>query len=284
MAAVPNSTSEAFSSSIDASQQEAYRSASTRPTSGTLILSASFILSEMLALAASTTGAALTMDALVPHGAWGSALFQLPTFETLVTFGVMMTWLMTRGHYLHRIPTMAEARDLVAGGVIAGALTLLLMAHADAARALLAGTALQWALLVPLLVGFRQLARSGLSQAGLWRINAVLVGTPAATERVSQALTADPSLGYSVVGRLRPELAADLQHPEDWPSSWCSRNCRPPKLPTERSRRWRGRACGSPLPPPPACPCTGRRRITHCGMTWPSPPARIPGRRPRGSC
>ena len=170
----------------------------------------------MLALAASTNGAAMAMGALAPRGALSTALFQLPTFETLVTFGVMMGWLMTRGHYLQRIPTMAEGRDLVAGGVIAGALTLLLTAHADGARVLLAGLALQWALLVPMLVGFRLLARYGLSQVGLWQINAVLVGTPAATERVSEALAADPSLGYSVVGRLRPELVVDLQRPGDW--------------------------------------------------------------------
>ncbi len=101
-------------------------------------------------------------------------------------------------HYEHRVPFWAECRDVVCGTGFAVMLT------ATAAFLLALGIprvpVMAAALVFPVsLLVLRQLARSALSAAGLWRMNVVVVGEGAWSAQVEAALRAERRLGYDVV-------------------------------------------------------------------------------------
>ncbi len=104
-------------------------------------------------------------------------------------------------HYEHRLPFRAECQDVARGTGFAIMLTataaFLLALGIPRVPVVAAAVAFPLSLLL-----LRHVARRGLSAAGLWRMNVVVVGEGAWSTQVEDALRRERGLGYDVVAHV----------------------------------------------------------------------------------
>ena len=136
------------------------------------------------------------------HG-WGSLLV-LTTL--LVFFG-------GRGHYTSRVPSWTVFGDIATATAMALACDAFLTIAVYGSPLQLEGL-LRWLLLCPCLMASRTLMRGALRGLGMWSLDTLVVADPGDLDAATAALRSDPTLGYKVVGTIRPGIAAALQEQE----------------------------------------------------------------------
>ncbi len=126
--------------------------------------------------------------------------------EFAVILAGLIGYFTVQGHYNRRVPLWWKMPDVVA----ASAMALLCSAFAEftfgtgTSRVVVFGT---WLLFPALLALLRDLTRRGLETTGLWQIRTLVVGAQEAVDRVAEALTAEPELGYRIVGVIHSSQA-----------------------------------------------------------------------------
>lgn len=127
---------------------------------------------------------------------------------------VLVGWLLHCGHYGMRLPFWTENRQIMVGcGLALLADGFLQFAFKnDFSRLWLINSWIATALAI---IVMRQVARSLLSLAGLWRIRTLVVGRAAHRATTTAGLREDRGLGYEVVGELTMEEIGD-----SWSGSW----------------------------------------------------------------
>lgn len=126
----------------------------------------------------------------------------------------VLLWFHARGHYRRRLPLWSSAQDIIVACMLA-LLTdgfLMFAFKTDFSRLWLGQAWLLTAMLLPLIRGF---AVSILDARGLWRLPVVVVGGGEAAQNAAQALKAERSLGYEIVG-VRPLSAVESEGDGSW--------------------------------------------------------------------
>jgi undecaprenyl-phosphate galactose phosphotransferase len=134
-----------------------------------------------------------------------------------ILFGAIVTYLAIKGRYSERIPFWAEIQLLFGASfwaVVAEALVGGLN-HDFLGRLPAILTIMAFPIAATVL---NAVAKYLLVQVGAWRLSVVLVGGGERAVAVEAALASDPGLGYSVVGRVEPQvLMGRTDGPRLWP-------------------------------------------------------------------
>jgi undecaprenyl-phosphate galactose phosphotransferase len=170
-----------------------------------------FVLATFLAFALSVSpelspyARALTNARLLGiawHG-WG----------TMLVLVGLLAYLGGHGHYSSRVPSWTQAGDLVLATLIALACDTFLTV-AIYGSPLQPESMIRWLLLCPSILVCRSIARHALSAAGVWQLRTLIVAPRGELEAARSALLSDPALGYTVVGTVDPNTAANLSDTE----------------------------------------------------------------------
>jgi undecaprenyl-phosphate galactose phosphotransferase len=155
-----------------------------------------FVVTTLLVLLLPSTGAG-------PLSVGSAEIAHDPLVWGICAYAGLIFYFASRGHYEHRSDFWSEAREIAMAS--AAAMVLIgwaaYMLDSDVPRpSLLAGAVLFPALAIPL----RQITKSTLGRAGVWRVPVVIVGSGAWGGAAADALRAASRLGYHVVGQTGP--------------------------------------------------------------------------------
>jgi len=129
--------------------------------------------------------------------------FRWHVWTPAVILAVLLGYLANTGHYTRRIPFWIELRELLVGCAAAFLASCLLTDGGDHLADKIA-VLLLWVTFFTTVLCLRAATRMMLSQFGMWVLETLVVGEPAAAARVVAALDSQPSLGYRVVDRVAP--------------------------------------------------------------------------------
>jgi UDP-galactose-lipid carrier transferase len=136
------------------------------------------------------------------HG-WGSSLVLM----------CMLGYFGCRGHYTSRVPAWTVLGDVATATLVAFASDAFLTMAVYGRPLQLEGLT-RWILLCPCLLISRVAVRQALCAAGVWSLDTLVVAGPDEIDAATAAICSDATLGYDVVGSIRPDTAAALQDEE----------------------------------------------------------------------
>ena len=185
------------------------------------VCAAALIVADMGAFAASALAAWLiaTSGVLVPvaGGAFPAAAPEALRSAMAPAFilGGLMAYFLAKGHYSRRLPFWWELQQVLIGSMFALLCSSFVefTFKTDVSRVVVFCI---WVLFPFALVATRYVARTLLSEAGLWQIRTVIVGDGAAADRAAEALTSERNLGYAVIGIISPAAVAGLATARPW--------------------------------------------------------------------
>jgi Undecaprenyl-phosphate galactose phosphotransferase WbaP len=186
-----------------------------------LARSASLILADLLGLLSGFLAGGVVVVLFSQHftGKSYTDLFLFVDLSSRATAfalfgGLLVGWLMHCGHYGMRLPFWTEIRQVLVGcslALLADGFLQFAMKN-DFSRLWLVNS---WIVAALAIIVMRQVARTLLSLAGLWRIRALVVGGAAHRAVTTAGLRADWGLGYEVVGEMSMEDVKAC-----WGGSW----------------------------------------------------------------
>lgn len=169
-----------------------------------------FVAADLLAFVMATTLAYLAFSGRqVPLWDWtiSELLDDRPPghiASLALILALLLGYFARRGHYTERVPFWLELRS------VAGAVTIALICDAVLLKTAIYHVdytlelTLRWMSFIPLLLLWRSAGRRVLDRLGLWQLNTLIVAAPVAAQRIAEALTSEPSLGYRVAGVVAP--------------------------------------------------------------------------------
>lgn len=118
---------------------------------------------------------------------------------TVLVLASLLAFFGARGQYTARVSFWHEV-GVALGGITIAILCDTFIKVAVYGRPYGGVTMLRWLLFLPVLLVFRQVARSALAACGLWLLRTLVVGDRAAIECAIDALQSEPRLGYEIAG------------------------------------------------------------------------------------
>ena len=163
----------------------------------------SFTLAELMLLKLYHSGSYLLDSAVL-----SSVTHQASTLRNAFLFCLMVCYLAGYGHFRDRLPFWSEMRDVVIISTFSAVADFCLgvLASDEASSYLLL---LSWAILPPIIMMSRQVAKYLLSSAKLWQMPVVIVGDQYGVADVIRMLNLEMIPGYRVVGTVHPSLVID---------------------------------------------------------------------------
>lgn len=151
-----------------------------------------------------------------------SSIQHLATYACLSIAALL--WLDSKGHYRQRLPYWETIGHIVTvsccGFLVSGFFEYV---SKDSSSRLWMG--LSWMLLSFGMIWGRSVTRGFLLQHGLWDIPTLIIGDGKTAEDAEEALRADPSMGFSITGKIGARDVAALTTPDQWKKLLVRRGC-----------------------------------------------------------
>jgi undecaprenyl-phosphate galactose phosphotransferase len=132
---------------------------------------------------------------------------------TLLVLVCLLGYFGTRGHYTTRVPLWSQLGDAVIAITVALACDIFLTIAVYNTPVQTEGL-LRWVLFCPCMLILRSGTRETLRAIGLWSLRTLIVARPSEIAAARAALTSDTTLGYSLIGAVSPDTAANFQDDE----------------------------------------------------------------------
>jgi undecaprenyl-phosphate galactose phosphotransferase len=135
----------------------------------------------------------------------------------LVVLIVVLSHLGARGHYAHGIPPWSRTIDVLSAVALAGLCDIfMLFPLPNADHWHIAGRAVMWLGMAPVIFGCRWVARAAVAGLGASDMRVVLFGAPEQTAAAADAISTEQHLGLRVVGRFERNEVGDPGIAENW--------------------------------------------------------------------